>query len=73
MFNRCPKAHFRENPDAGDLLRQYRWLERFRIPPHAGGMEDQPARFLDAVEIIDYERTRCRKAMEILGANRGDP
>lgn len=53
------------------LIRDFGFLSRNGVLPVQGGLLDQPARFVEAVEIIDDERRIVADALARLGAKGG--
>ncbi len=52
--------------DAAALFQSYRWLHDFHILPRVGGMVDQAARFIAAVDFIDLAHSKMRDKKEEL-------
>lgn len=52
----CPKAWLACVADSElSWNREYRWLRDYGVLPRAGGMLDQGARFVEAIDIIEAE------------------
>jgi len=65
VFERCPKAWARDDAHAeAELLRQADALERWGVLPVAGGLDDQPAAFVDALDVISDAQTQARLALQ---------
>lgn len=43
------------------LVTAYTWLDRFQLPPVPGGMMDQHPRFVEAVRMIEVERSEIAR------------
>ncbi len=57
-------------PEGESLFQAYKWLRNYGILPAPGGLQDQPAVFLDAVEWCDsvhsaFARARERRNAEV--------
>ena len=57
-FDRCPKAWVRDEAQQESLfLADFVFLDNHKILPNPGGRLDQCPRFLEAVDIIQIEKT----------------
>ena len=55
-FERCPKAMLRDELGAArELVEDALVFREHGLPPRAGGLDDQPARWVDALAIVDHE------------------
>lgn len=51
-----------EGASAHELIQDYFFLAQYGLLPNAGGMLDQPARFLEGVRLCGVEVARARGA-----------
>lgn len=71
-FDRCPKAWLRDDaPRSREDLDDWRMLRHHGVMLEAGGLLDQPARYVDAVQVIDGELSACRAIAQSLTARPG--
>ena len=56
--------------DAGALFQSYRWLHDFHVLPRSGGMVEQSARFVAAVDYIAVVTSRAREKQEEVRARK---
>ncbi len=61
-FDRCAKAWYRDNAP-GELFADYT-RAKAGLMPCAGGALEQPAKFLEAVELIDEAKASAKAARE---------
>lgn len=67
-FDRCPKAWLRDEVGPlADLMEDAEVLRTQGLLPHAGGRLDQHPRFLEAVRVLELERTRFDEVLKRLG------
>lgn len=64
LFERCPKAWARDEAQREiEVLRQADALQRWGALPCAGGLDDQPAAFVAALDVIDDEARATQDAL----------
>lgn len=56
---RCPQATI--DAEVWSAISAYRWLKEHGVLPLSGGLYDQPAIFVQSVNIIDNERHEIDK------------
>tara|TARA_B100000686_G_C16777378_1_gene969418 strand:+ start:2411 stop:2644 length:234 start_codon:yes stop_codon:yes gene_type:complete len=63
-FNKCPKLWYQtDGKDFAQHLKDWQWLQRHQILPDEGGLMDQDAGFVSAVEFFESEFEKIKEAL----------
>ena len=63
-LKRCPKAWLTDEAQGEEqMVGDYHWLREHKTPVLAGGLLDQPARYVESVGIIETELAVIRRVV----------